>query len=76
MSAGEIADSLKGINPRIRKRLTYRFFKELYEWLKTNPPPEEILWRLFKILDDRRVFGSATNAKYARESIELILSEK
>jgi len=76
LSAGEIADSLKGINPRIRKRQSYRFFKKLYEWLKTSPPPEEILWKLFKILDDRHVFGSAANAEYARESIELILSEK
>jgi len=75
VSAEEIADSLKGINPRIRKRRSYRYFKKLYKWLKTNPTPEEVLWKVYEILDRSHAFGSVQNAMYARESIELIVQD-
>jgi hypothetical protein len=71
-----IADSLKGINPRIRKRKSYRFFKELYEWLKTNPSPDDIMREVFRILNEKQAFGTATNAHYARESMELVLNDE
>jgi len=57
---------------KIRKRVSYKFFKELAEWLKTKPDKIQILKRVNKIIDDYKGFHSQYNSKCALESIELI----
>ena len=60
---------------RTRARASYVFFHELYDFLKGNPRPADILRKVHDILDARWSFGSERNAGYAAESLELVLKD-
>ena len=60
---------------KIRTRTSYNLFKGWAEFLKKRPSREAILRKLFELLDDRHSFRSATNAKAALESLELVIHE-
>ena len=60
----------------IRKRESYRFWKELGVWLKTtNPSSADIMKKMFAIMDRRSCFGSIKNSKASEESLELVIKE-
>lgn len=71
----QIADALKGFSPKVRKRESYKSFKEVYEWLKTNPPPDKILEKIYDMIDSRHGFYSNKVADAGWESIQLIFAE-
>ena len=60
---------------RIRKRASYRMFKELLDFLNTEPSKADILKEIWKLLDGRFAFGSEKNSDAACESLELLLSD-
>ena len=60
---------------RIRKRASYRFFQQLYEFLKDSPSVADIMRKFNDILDAKRSYGSGRNARYAEESLELVLRD-
>lgn len=61
---------------RIRARASYRFFEELHGFLESKPEVADILVKLYDVLDARRSFGSVRNAKYAAESLGLVLKDR
>ena len=61
---------------RIRARASYRLFAELHDFLESKPNVVDILVELYDLLDDRRSFGSARNARYAAESLGLVLKDR
>ena len=60
---------------RIRKRVSYSLFNELYEFLMEKPGTEAILRRMHEVLDSRHIFGSRRNAVFAFESLEQVLKD-
>ena len=60
---------------KIRNRTSYLAFKELYRFLCNKPSIEDVVRRVFDMLDARRCFGSIRNANYAKESMELVLAD-
>ena len=60
---------------RIRNRSSYLLFKQLYDFLKTNPDMTKILRKFYEILDAKRSFGSRRNAGYAVESLEWVIKD-
>ncbi len=60
---------------QIRTRSSYLLFRQLYDFLKTNPDMAEILRKFYEILDARGGFGSRRNAEYAAESLEWVLED-
>ena len=58
----------------IKQRKSYKEWKRFYEFIR-DMPAKEVLVEIYRIMDQRRCFGSATNADYVQESIELILKE-
>ena len=60
----------------IRARASYRLFAELHDLLESRPNVVDILVKLYDLLDDRRSFGSARNARYAAESLGLVLKDR
>jgi len=61
---------------RIRFRASYRLFAELHEFLESKPNAADILVKLYDVLDAKRSFGSIRNAKYAAESLGLVLKDR
>ena len=61
---------------RIRARASYRLFAELHDFLESKPVAADILVKLYDVLDDRRSFGSARNARYAAESLGWVLKDR
>ena len=61
---------------RIRARASYRLFAELHDFLDNKPDTVDILVKLYDVLDDRRSFGSARNARYAAESLGWVLKDR
>ena len=60
---------------KIRNRLSYIAFKELYRFLCNKPSIEEVVRWVFEMMDARCCFGSIRNANYAKESMELVLKD-
>jgi len=60
---------------RIRRRASYRLFRELYDFLNGRPSTPAIVRKVHDILDARCSFGSERNAEYAAESLELVLKD-
>lgn len=60
---------------RIRKRASYLFFQQLYDFLNTEPSAADILRKFNDILDSKRSFGSGRNARYAAESLDWVLKD-
>ena len=61
---------------QIRKRESYRYWGELYNWLQDPRTPEELIYKIHEIVDRYRGFHSETNSGCAMESIELLIQEK
>ena len=61
---------------RIRARASYRLFAEFHDFLESKPNVVDILVKLYDLLDDRRSFGSARNARYAAESLAWVLKDR
>lgn len=61
---------------KIRTRSSYWMFKEIADLLKKKSPEEDVLLKVFSILDGRRAFGSETNSAYARESLRLLMQDE
>ena len=59
---------------RIRNRRSYVTFKELAIELELKPVAE-CLKAIYKFIDERGAFGSATNARWAQESLDLLISD-
>lgn len=60
---------------RIRAKASYFLFRQLYDFLKTEPSIPNILGKFYDILDSRHGFGSRTNAHYAAESLDWVLKD-
>ena len=60
---------------RIRARASYRLFAELHEFLESKPNMADILKKLYDVLDAKRSFGSVRHARYASESLRLVLED-
>ena len=61
---------------RIRDRQSYYLFRQLFDFLKTKPGIQEILWAFYDVLDNKHGFGSRVNADYAAESLNWVLIDK
>jgi hypothetical protein len=60
---------------RVRKRRSFDFWKNLLEFLKSEPDKREVLFKIWEILDTYQAFGSETNSNYSLESLALVLKE-
>jgi hypothetical protein len=60
---------------KIKKRVTYKRFKDLMEFLLTYPSNEEILWKFHEIIDSCSGYKSYTNSLCAKESLEQVIRE-
>lgn len=60
---------------KIRKRMSYKRFRELYEWLQTKPEPEEILVKIYNLLDSYHAFSSTANSISAQESVNQLIQD-
>jgi len=61
---------------RIRKRISYRMFRDFLDIMEKEPFKKAVLTRLFELLDAKHCFGSETMAMHARESLELLLKDR
>jgi len=64
---------------RIRKRQSYEFWKNLYEYFKKRYGTKDInltLQKIHKVLDEHRAYGSETNSYYNKESLSQILKDR
>ena len=61
---------------RVRRRISYKHWKDWYKFLETKPSIEMILREIYQELDIRRSFGSAFNARCSLESLELLLEDQ
>jgi len=61
---------------RVRRRISYKHWKDWYKFLKTKPSIEMILREIYQELDIRRSFGSVFNARCSLESLELLLEDE
>jgi len=65
---------------KVRERKSYIFWKRQYGLLKTNRFTKKqslkLLDWLYTILNSRGGWGTATNASYARESLDLFIQDK
>jgi hypothetical protein len=61
---------------RIRARASYRLFAELHDFLDNKPDTVDILVKLYDVLNDKRSFGSARNARFAAESLGWVLKDR
>lgn len=59
---------------QIRKRKSYKMWERIWMEL-TNKRPEEVLVLIWEEMNRARVFGTASNAQYAKESLELFLED-
>ena len=59
---------------RIRNRRSYATFKELAIELELKPVAE-CLKSIYKFINERGAFGSAKVAFYAKESLDLLISD-
>jgi len=60
---------------KIRKRNSYKSFSELYGWLRAKPEPDEILVKIYNLLDSYRAFGSGVNSIAAQESVNQVIGD-
>ena len=60
---------------RIRNRISYLFFQQLYEFLKGKPSVADTMRKFNDILDSKRSFGSRRNAECAEESLDWVLRD-
>jgi hypothetical protein len=70
----EVADG--AYEGRIRSRKSYQTFRNMLDFLETNPTHEEILYKVCELMDEYRAFRSAQASGYARESIGLLVRER
>lgn len=61
---------------RIRQRKSYLEFQEWFIFLQTKPTNQQILRKIYTLLDKKATFGSQTNAIYAEESLDLLIKDK
>jgi len=59
----------------VRTRSTYKFWKDLLDFLNTNPTKADILRKIHAIIDERRGFASETNSRFSKESLELVIRD-
>jgi len=65
------------MEPRgIRLRRSYRLWKELLDFLETNPSNKRILQKFHEILDRKSAYRSATKSKSAAESLDLLITDE
>ena len=60
---------------RIRNRISYLFFQQLYEFLKGKPSVADTMRKFNDILDSKRSFGSRRKAECAVESLDWVLRD-
>jgi hypothetical protein len=58
---------------QVRKRRSFEFWKNLLEFLKSQPDKKEVLFKIWEILDSYRAFKSKTNSNYSLESLAVVL---
>lgn len=62
---------------KIRKRKSYQLFKDFLLFLREMPTREQMLSRIYQLLDSKNAWGSEQNSYYAKESLnQLIQDEK
>ena len=61
---------------RIRNMSSYKLFERFYDFLANKPNENDILRKVFDVLDAKRSFGSRQNAEYAAESLDWVLKDK
>lgn len=59
----------------IRKRVSYRDFRDLSKLLDTKPNKEVILREFWNAIDRHNGYGSQRNADAALESLDLVLRD-
>lgn len=70
---GRVKDlPLRERQKRIRNRKSYATFKELAVELELKPVAE-CLKAIYEFINERGAFGSATNARWAKESLDLLI---
>ncbi len=61
---------------KIRNRKSYKRFDTLYDILEDETPSKEKLRQVFLHMNDMYAFGSRTNARYALESMNLVIVDR
>ncbi len=61
---------------KIRRRVSYRRFKGLYDLLRTGTTAEEIIYRVHDLMEAYWGFGSRSLAATTRETIGFIVEEE
>lgn len=59
---------------QIRKRVTYNIFLKIAKAIETKPV-EDVLDLVHSIMDKYGAYGSMTQSKYAKESLDLLKQE-
>lgn len=59
----------------IKKRASYKFWKEILSYIQSNRNLEDIAFKIYSLLDERRTFGSRANSECSLESLKLALKE-
>lgn len=59
---------------KIRNRMSYHWFHKFYEETK-DAPYDEMLMKVFQLMNSYQAFHSATAAFYARDAIELLIKD-
>ena len=66
---------LESEKKRMRKRVSYKFWKAIYDYFKQPRSVDETLLKIFQILDAKHAFGYRTAADYHYESLQFLLEE-
>jgi len=61
---------------RIRKRIWYKRFEEILDFLERGATKEQVLIKFFDVLDERHGFGYETQAYYARDSLRQLMKDR
>jgi hypothetical protein len=60
---------------QIRKRHSYRFFQKLADIIESKRSTGNKLKRIYEMMDQRKQFGSQKNSEYAKEAIDLLITD-
>lgn len=60
---------------KIRKRVSYKTFSDLYKFLDSKPSKAAILKRIHSVVDCANGYGSERNSLYAEESLGLVIKD-
>jgi len=70
-----MAKSLLRQEDKVRGRSSYTKWKDMLEFMKTQPSPESVLRYFHNFMDGNHMYGTEKQARWSEESLELLIKD-